>query len=166
MLRKPLIRRDKGDTLSLLVYKSYLSPEHLVLPPLLPCCFLDYPGCVCVCVYLLNCTWPRNKALSSLSFYATCIDQSVCVCLFFTLLTDWTSTNSRFVANPIRGLQDRKRSEEHLLTLALNSDFSLNYRIAISILYPRRRDAVQATAVLGVLAVEFSHESMSLHDID
>ena len=29
---------------------------------------------VCVCVYLLNCTEPRNPALSSSSFYATRID--------------------------------------------------------------------------------------------
>ena len=35
-------------THSLYLYKSYLSPEHLVLPPLLPC--------VCVCVYFLHCT--------------------------------------------------------------------------------------------------------------
>ena len=31
-------------THSLYLYKSYLSPEHLVLPPLLPCCSLGYPG--------------------------------------------------------------------------------------------------------------------------
>ena len=43
LLRKPLIRRDRGDTLSLLVH-SYLSPEYLVLPPLLPRCSLDYLG--------------------------------------------------------------------------------------------------------------------------
>ena len=36
VLRKPLIRRDKGDTNSLYLYKSCLSPEHLV--------------CVCVCM--------------------------------------------------------------------------------------------------------------------
>ena len=31
-------------THSFYLYKSYLSPEHLVLPPLLPCCSLGYPG--------------------------------------------------------------------------------------------------------------------------
>ena len=31
-------------THSLYLYKSYLSPEHPVLPPLLPCCSLKYPG--------------------------------------------------------------------------------------------------------------------------
>ena len=35
--------QQRGHTLSTL-YKSYLSPEHLVLPPLLPCCSLGYPG--------------------------------------------------------------------------------------------------------------------------
>ena len=30
----------------------------------------------------------------------------------------------------------------------------------------RWRDAVQATTVLGVLAIELSHESMILHDTD
>ena len=34
------------------------------------------------------------------------------------------------------------------------------------LVHPRLRDAVQATAVLGVLAIEFLHESMVLHDID
>ena len=29
---------------SLYLYSSYLSPEYLVLPPLLLCCSLDYPG--------------------------------------------------------------------------------------------------------------------------
>ena len=31
-------------THSLYLYNSYLSPEYLVLPPLLPCCSLDYLG--------------------------------------------------------------------------------------------------------------------------
>ena len=31
-------------THSLYLYKSYLSPEHLVLPPLLPCCSPGYPS--------------------------------------------------------------------------------------------------------------------------
>ena len=39
--------RQRGQTHSLYLYKSYLSPEHLVLPPLLPCCpgwqLLDQP---------------------------------------------------------------------------------------------------------------------------
>ena len=34
------------------------------------------------------------------------------------------------------------------------------------LVHPRWRDAVQATAVLGVLAIDFLHESMFLHDID
>ena len=34
---------SKG-THSLYLYKSYLSPEDLVLPPPLPCCSLGYPG--------------------------------------------------------------------------------------------------------------------------
>ena len=33
--------RQRGHTLNL--YKSYLSSEHLVLPPLLPCCSPGYP---------------------------------------------------------------------------------------------------------------------------
>ena len=54
------IRRDQGNTLSLVYsYSSYLNPRYLVLPPLLPCCSLDYlgwqlldqPG-VRVCVYV------------------------------------------------------------------------------------------------------------------
>ena len=43
LLQKPLIRRDKVDTLSLLV-QSYLSAECLVLPPLLACYSLDDLG--------------------------------------------------------------------------------------------------------------------------
>ena len=54
--------RQRGH--SLYLYKSYLSPEHLVLPPLLPCCSPGYPSWqllnqpflfyiffVCVCVF-------------------------------------------------------------------------------------------------------------------
>ena len=67
VLRKPLIRRDKGDTLSLLV--QLLSPGYLVLPLclLVTLYLVDYLGWqlldqpflvsvrLCVCVHLLNC---------------------------------------------------------------------------------------------------------------
>ena len=43
--------------------------------------------------------------------------------------------------------------------------FRWDHSLQHTIIFPRRRDAVQATAVLGVLAIEFSHESMCLHDI-
>ena len=35
--------RQRGHTLSTCT-KPYLGPEHLVLPPLFPCCSLGYPG--------------------------------------------------------------------------------------------------------------------------
>ena len=43
LLRKPLIRRDKGDTLYLL-YSSYLSSECFVPPAQLTCSSLNYMG--------------------------------------------------------------------------------------------------------------------------
>ena len=43
-LQNSLIRRIKGDTLSLLVQNFYLSPGYLVLSLLLPYYFLDYLG--------------------------------------------------------------------------------------------------------------------------
>ena len=43
-----VVTKTSGDAIegthSLYLYKSYLSPENLVLPPLLPCCSLDYLG--------------------------------------------------------------------------------------------------------------------------
>ena len=45
LITKPLIRRDKRDTLSILV-QFLLKPwvQYLVLPPLLPCYSLDNLG--------------------------------------------------------------------------------------------------------------------------
>ena len=45
--------------------------------------------CVFVCVYLLNCTYPRNPALSSESFYATSVDPpkggSMILCVYMCI---------------------------------------------------------------------------------
>ena len=46
LLRKPLIKRDTEDTLSLLLYRFYSSPEFLLIPSLLSLYFLDYLGCL------------------------------------------------------------------------------------------------------------------------
>ena len=43
LLQKPLIKRDKGDTLSLLV-QILLEPWAPCAPPLLPCCSPGYPS--------------------------------------------------------------------------------------------------------------------------
>ena len=62
--------------------------------------------CVCVCLFLrIN----NNYAIHIIT---------VVVVVFFTL-TDWPSTIPStviyVVANPVRGLLNRKRSEEHLV---------------------------------------------------
>ena len=45
--------RQRGQTHSLYLYSSYLGPEYLVLPALLPCCSLEYLGWQRVCVCFL-----------------------------------------------------------------------------------------------------------------
>ena len=44
LLRKPLIRREKGEKLSLFLYSSSLSPEYFALPSPIPCYSLEYLG--------------------------------------------------------------------------------------------------------------------------
>ena len=60
---------------------------------------------VYVYVYLLNCTQPRNPALSSLSFYATRTDppkgEYVCACVVITFVLD-----DRLVDAPARFTQE------------------------------------------------------------
>ena len=97
-------------THSLYLYKSYLSPEHLVLPPLLPCCSLDYLGwqllnqpflfsCVCVfikvhittqsgpviLVILCHSHWSSQGGINDTCYENTRTCVCVCVCVFTKL---------------------------------------------------------------------------------
>ena len=66
-------------THSLYLYKSYLSPEHLVLPHLLPCCSPGYPS------------WQLlNQPFLFYIFFAfhPCLPRFVCLCVFFPFILD------------------------------------------------------------------------------
>ena len=94
VLQSALIRRNKGDTLSLLEHNSYLSPRYLVLSLLLPYYFLDYLGWL----LLVGCYWtnplysifflvlPKFPRFSTwrlqLVFVCVCLCVCVCVCVF------------------------------------------------------------------------------------
>ena len=85
LLRKPLIKRDKGDTLSLLV--------QILLEPWAPCA--PPPVCMCVCVFIkLHITAQSGLVIlvilchSRWSSQGGINDMCVCVCSFYLF---WTS---------------------------------------------------------------------------
>ena len=91
LFRKPLIKRDKGDTLSLLV-QILLGPWAPCAPPLLPCCSPGYPSWQLLnqpfLFYIFFAFHPSclpRFPRGVYSYFACACVYCVCVCVFIKL---------------------------------------------------------------------------------